>query len=364
MSNTSTIRSRSASLQRQDSRRAFLRRQRLIRSGLVIVFIATVAIGAPRLGDLPPPVVARVGGRLFLLPPHATVATGLRKAGLKPVSGRLMSIRGSVLSPEAFPFKVTRNGLAVGLGEHLRTHDVIVLTNGTDQAEPTTVETYAQPASDPQFVLAGSGNLTAKRGTVSGEVEPISVAAGTGPPTVALTFDDGPNPNTTPPIIDILDRAGIKATFFTVGRMVQRFPDLVRRELGDGMTIGDHTFGHTRLAGLPADRVRGELQRTIDQLGPLGAHVTLMRPPDGSFDASTIEVAKSMGLRTVVWSVDSKDWSKPGVDAIVRRVVDSVHPGSIILMHDGGPDRSQTVAALPRIIDELRARGYSFTAMA
>lgn len=329
----------------------------------MVVFVATVAIWAPRLGDLPPSVTAQVGDRLFLLPPKATIATGLAKAGLKPVSGRLMSIRGSVLSPEAFPFEVTRNGFAVGFNERLRTHDVIVLTNGNDQTEPSTLETYAQPASNPQFVLAGNGTVTAKRGTISGEIEPISVEAGAGPPTVALTFDDGPNPNTTAPIIDILDRAGIKATFFTVGRMVQRFPDLVKRELADGMAIGDHTFGHTRLTGLPADQVRDELQRTIEQLTPLGAHITLMRPPGGSFDASTIEVAKSMGLRTVVWSVDSKDWSKPGVDAIVHRVVDSVRPGSIILMHDGGPDRSQTVAALPRIIDELKARGYSFTAM-
>lgn len=175
--------------------------------------------------------------------------------------------------------------------------------------------------------------------------------------TVYLTFDDGPDPRWTPQVLDILRRHGIKAVFFEVGSSVAAHPDLVRRVRREGHLIGNHTWSHASLTALRGRAIRSQLDRTERALGE---RPRCVRPPYGAHDARVDKVIRSRGQRVMLWSVDPQDWARPGVDRIVRRVLRQVEPGARILMHDGGGDRSQTVAALERVIVRLQARGYRF----
>jgi len=181
---------------------------------------------------------------------------------------------------------------------------------------------------------------------------------------VYLTFDDGPSVY-TPQILSELEAKGVPATFFVLGERAVQFPSYVQQEHADGDGIGDHTWDHPDLTTLPPDQVRSELQSTADEIASLtGAPPTLWRPPFGAFNDTVTQIASSLGLSMRLWDVNTDDWMMPGTDVIVSNVVNNVSNGSIVLMHDGSQentfDRSQTVAALPTIIDTLRAAGYSF----
>jgi peptidoglycan-N-acetylglucosamine deacetylase len=182
--------------------------------------------------------------------------------------------------------------------------------------------------------------------------------------TVYLTFDDGPSVY-TPQILSALEAKGAPATFFVLGEHAVQFPSSVQRASADGDGIGDHTWDHPDLTTLPADQIRQELESTAVEIANLtGARPTLWRPPFGSFNGLVTSIASSLGLSMRLWDVDPADFTMPGTDVIVSRVVDNVRDGAIVLLHDGSPDgsgdRSQTVAALPMIIDTLRARGFQF----
>jgi peptidoglycan-N-acetylglucosamine deacetylase len=180
---------------------------------------------------------------------------------------------------------------------------------------------------------------------------------------VALTFDDGPWPNSTAQILAILTQRQAPATFFVVGRQVQRYPELVRQELAAGMAVGNHSYSHPQpFHRLPAARIRGELTQGRRTLGPLRVRPVGFRPPGGAASTTVLATAQELGERTVLWSVDPADW-QPGVtaDQLVWRVLAGVRPGAIVLLHDGGGDRSATVAALPAIIDGLRRLGLTLT---
>jgi peptidoglycan-N-acetylglucosamine deacetylase len=180
-------------------------------------------------------------------------------------------------------------------------------------------------------------------------------------PEIALTFDDGPNPPYTSQVLAILQQYHVQATFFHIGSQVATFPALVSQEVQQGMVVGDHTWTHPDLTALPPDQVQLELQRTAQEIGAFtGVTPTVFRPPGGNFNSQVRSIAASLGLSTVLWNVDPKDWSRPGTGVIIQRVLGSTQNGSIILMHDGGGDRSQTIAALPTIITTLEQRGYHF----
>jgi peptidoglycan/xylan/chitin deacetylase (PgdA/CDA1 family) len=169
----------------------------------------------------------------------------------------------------------------------------------------------------------------------------------------------------TPQILSALEAKGVPATFFVLGERAVQFPSYVQREHADGDGIGDHTWDHPDLTTLPPEQVRSELQSTADEIASLtGAPPTLWRPPFGAFNDTVTQIASSLGLSMRLWDVNPSDFTMPGTDVIVSRVVDNVSNGSIVLLHDGSQetdfDRSQTVAALPTIIDTLRAAGYSF----
>jgi peptidoglycan-N-acetylglucosamine deacetylase len=175
---------------------------------------------------------------------------------------------------------------------------------------------------------------------------------------VALTFDDGPGPY-TPQVLSVLERFHVHATFFAIGRMERYFSASTRRAIEDGDVIGDHTENHPALAHLSAHDQREELLEQIARVELLGGkRPTLFRPPYGSFNAATMRQLKSLGLLMVLWSVDTGDYLQPGVPVIVERALAGAHSGAIILMHDAGGARAQTVAALPGIIRGLRSRGY------
>jgi peptidoglycan-N-acetylglucosamine deacetylase len=174
---------------------------------------------------------------------------------------------------------------------------------------------------------------------------------------MALTFDDGPGPYTQQ-LVGVLNHFGVKATFFVIGEEERWFSEGTRLELRSGDVIGDHTETHPMMALLSAHAQHEELFEQIARVELLGApRPQLFRPPYGSFNATTFKQLRRMRLLMVLWSTDTSDYTKPGVAAIVHAALAGVHPGSIILMHDAGGDRAQTIAALPAIIRGLRRRG-------
>ncbi len=175
---------------------------------------------------------------------------------------------------------------------------------------------------------------------------------------VALTFDDGPGPY-TPSVLRVLERMHVPATFFIVGQEVPTFGGAVRDERSQGFAIEDHTENHAWLIRLGAAGQHAQIQDAAGRLARLGvAYPRMLRPPYGAFNATTVKTLARMRMLMVLWSVDPGDWRRPGVGAIVSNVLGATRSGSIVLMHDGGGDRSQTVKALPAIINGLRRRGY------
>jgi peptidoglycan/xylan/chitin deacetylase (PgdA/CDA1 family) len=176
---------------------------------------------------------------------------------------------------------------------------------------------------------------------------------------VALTFDDGPGPYTLR-LVRILQRLRAPATFFQLGFSEHWFTAAERAIVADPrFVIGDHTQSHPHMGSLPAAAQAAEIDaaaRTIRRAGHRAPR--LFRPPYGSYNAATLAQLRRRKMLMVLWTVDSEDYLRPGVKRIVRRVMSGVRPGAIILMHDAGGERSQTLAAVPRIVRALRKRGY------
>ena len=185
---------------------------------------------------------------------------------------------------------------------------------------------------------------------------------------IALTFDDGPDPRWTPRIAAALRRLGVPATFFVIGSKVVRHPDLVRTLYREGFELGNHTFTHVDLAGVPSWERRLQITLTENALaGAAGVGSRLVRPPYSSIpaavttsQASALGDVASRGYVIVLSDFDGEDWRRPGVAAIVRAATPKGDSGGIVLLHDGGGDRSQTLAAVERLVPRLRARGFRF----
>lgn len=188
---------------------------------------------------------------------------------------------------------------------------------------------------------------------------------------VALTFDDGPDGRWTPKILDILKKKNAPATFFVIGQNMQKRPDLVQREVAEGHNVGGHSWTHPNIAETPLPQVQVELNATQRLFEVLtGRSMRLFRPPFfGDAEPSTphevapLVIAQTLGYMTVGLRIDPDDWQKPTPQQIIDRTLDRLdnpgnRPGQVVLLHDAGGDRSRTVAALPTLIDEIRARGY------
>ncbi|MFD9595550.1 polysaccharide deacetylase family protein [Kitasatospora sp. NPDC059973] len=180
---------------------------------------------------------------------------------------------------------------------------------------------------------------------------------------VALTIDDGPDPRHTPTVLALLEQYRIRATFFLIGENAVQYPDLVREIAARGHHIANHTWTHADLRSLSDAKIKDELERTSDLLNKAtGKPPTWFRAPGGDWSTSSLKIAADLGMRNMAWSVDPRDWARPGTAVITDRILKDVRPGAIVLNHDGGGDRSQTVAALKTYLPVLIDSGYYFTA--
>lgn len=212
----------------------------------------------------------------------------------------------------------------------------------------------------PEKILEGGPVIDAR----GGRTESLSVPD----KRLVLTFDDGPDPVWTPRVLDVLKKHDAHAVFFVTGTMASRHPDLVQRMVDEGHELGLHTFNHPDLSLQSKKRIDWELsQNQLALTGAAGVRTSIFRPPYSSFSAAmdnkswpVTEYIGSLGYITVVNNTDSEDWQRPGVDEIIRRATPKNGEGAIVLMHDSGGDRSQTVEALDRMLPDLKKDGYAF----
>ena len=237
------------------------------------------------------------------------------------------------------------------------------------------IEAYANASFAPDERSTPSGGTSGVPGSVR-DGGPVIDATGSRPrsyrpaaKTIALTFDDGPDPMWTPKVLDVLARYRVPATFFVIGSQVARHPEVAHRIAAEGHEIGVHTFSHPDLAALPEWRRNLEYSQTQMAIAyAAGVKTSLLRLPYSSSpdaldqaDWQVVQQAGDLGYLTVLDDTDSRDWARPGVDEIVRNATPDGSRGAVVLMHDAGGDRTQTVAALGPFITQMQQRGYEFT---
>jgi peptidoglycan/xylan/chitin deacetylase (PgdA/CDA1 family) len=333
----------------------------------LVVLVAVVAAGVVWRLTRRETMTVFVGVEPRSVPKGTTLAGAVERFALRPRAGDLVDVQGAVLRPRAFPGRVLLEGhRAPGL-TRLVEGDRIRVVNARDRREPlqrTLVRVPGGRPGNPQFTLARTpGEQDVVRGRLSHKLVSATfrpTAAARVPKAVALTFDDGPS-EYTPRILATLRRLHVPATFFVVGNEVERRPNLVRRELAAGMDVGNHSYSHPYRPPFdrqPHLRIRREIAQGRAVLTSLGHDPTLFRPPGGTYSDYVLEAAGAVGERIVLWSVDPTDW-EPGITwkQVARNVLGAVRPGSIVIMHDGGGDRSATVRALPKIIRGIRKQG-------
>jgi peptidoglycan/xylan/chitin deacetylase (PgdA/CDA1 family) len=187
----------------------------------------------------------------------------------------------------------------------------------------------------------------------------LAVQAAAATRTVYLTFDDGPSGTWTPRYLDVLRKHGAKATFFVLGQNVKAQPGITARIHREGHLLANHTWNHPNLTKLGKSQVKSQLTRTQSAAGRYRS--ACMRPPYGATNTSVRRWTKEVGLRTVLWNLDTRDWENSQTStAIYRRIIANVHHGSIVLMHDGGDSQRDSLAALQRALPKLKSMGYTF----
>ncbi|HSK47655.1 MAG TPA: polysaccharide deacetylase family protein [Coriobacteriia bacterium] len=314
--------------------------------------------------------------------PSGTTLYELQKSGtMSAPKGRLMSIDGRVLLADGGHLPAAkRNGTPCESGQRVYSGDVIESVQGQDRLESVVVTDVPLPfrtryvGDGPltEMKSLGSPGLSRQtRGLVSGfEVTSTVVRKPTDTvirrmrPTgkvVALTFDDGPWPLSTRRILDVLAEEEVRATFFMVGKQAARNPHIAKRVAREGHDIGSHSYGHKAFASMSSKGIRKEIKYGRSAVEQATGHRTnWFRPPYGSMDPKAWRQVRDLKVHAVLWDVDSRDWTKPSVKKMRRTVMREVRPGSVVLFHDGGGDRQQTIKALPSIIESLRKKGYEF----
>ncbi len=186
---------------------------------------------------------------------------------------------------------------------------------------------------------------------------PVGSQGSTGTTSVALTFDDGPGPYTSQ-VLDLLDSYHVKATFCLIGRQIHNYQAVIRRMITDGMTLCDHTWDHDEKLGTHnAKYIATDIQRTIDAVHAIDPHaqVTYFRNPGGNFTPGTVRISELLGMRPLYWTEDTDDWTRPGTAAIEKTLTTKTHRDSIVLLHDAGGDRTETIAALQAVMSKLKS---------
>jgi peptidoglycan/xylan/chitin deacetylase (PgdA/CDA1 family) len=332
------------------------------------------------------PVPVRVDGALSFVRRGTTVGDLLQQgrmsreySNLRSLSGRLLKIREGAPPRITVDGAVAESATVVGAGSQVTAYRAADITEGVATRTVEATQAVRYIGTGPVMNIEQSGtpaSIEVVVGAVSGEeVSSRLVSRGTamtvrrepawpGAREVALTFDDGPWPGSTDAILAELVSADVKATFFVVGKQLSARPEVSRRVVAAGMEIGDHSHSHKMLARVPHATITNEIlfgQQAIKR--ELGVTPLWFRPPGGSTNSFVYSEAQRLGMRVVLWSIDPKDWRTPPARVIASRVLDRVRPGSVILMHDGGGDRSHTVAALGFIIRGLKARGYAMVTL-
>lgn len=343
---------------------------------LAVMVAVVIMAGLAIVYRQPATVTVMVGGReVRLNRSDATVADALRAADVTPHDGALLSaLTHRVLDRSFTPAKLSVDGRPARRSTALRAGARVEMAPGVDVVEPTARREAAAsppPLPDVEYSLwypGSPGREEQVYGAVSGEVVSRRHLVPPRPPrpeqgdVVALTFDDGPDPRWTPKVLDILRAEGVKATFCVVGVVGRKHVDLVRAERDQGHTMCNHTEHHVaHLDRAPTSKVVEEIDDGFRFLeSALGAPPPLFRPPGGHVGPIVIDVAHERDMRVLNWNVDARDFDELPAPAMLASVLGAVRPGSVILLHDGGGDRSQTVALLGPLIRELKARGYGF----
>ncbi len=209
--------------------------------------------------------------------------------------------------------------------------------------------------------LTGYGAPAAAPGRPPVRSEPILRMTGRGR-TMMLTFDDGPHPEYTPRILDTLAKYEVRATFFVCGEMADYNRDLLTRMADEGHVVGNHTWSHPLLTKLSRRRIRSEMERTSEVVEQAcGEAPRWFRAPYGAWNRAAFQLGAELGMEPLAWTVDTLDWTTPGTGTIVDRVEEGAAPGVVVLSHDAGGDRSQSVRALRRYLPELLDSGYHLT---
>lgn len=303
----------------------------------------------------------------------ATVGSALAAGGIVPRAGQLLSVVTSkVLDAALNPPQLLLDGLPTTDEAPVLAGATIGVVEPPDVTEGVVDGFEAVPAPPMPPVINGlwhpgqPGQVLNRKGALSGELVAQKEVQAPVPPVpvtgklVALTFDDGPWP-TTPDILRILREKNAKATFCVVTRQMKgKNLDYVKGAIAEGHHLCNHTVSHD--AGLPrksAKVVESEIKGANHQLiEKTGVKPAYYRPPGGRMGPNIEAMAKSEGQQVLLWTVDTKDFTKPPPEAIVASIMAGVQPGGVVLMHDGGGDRAATAAALPAIIDQLRGAGY------
>ncbi|NIK57115.1 polysaccharide deacetylase family protein [Kribbella shirazensis] len=229
--------------------------------------------------------------------------------------------------------------LALGHERPPRPAAATTQTSATPSPAPTETPTLNAPPSTPRKPVP----------------DPTAAFATGNKKVLFLSFDDGPDPVWTPKVLQVLRKHGAHATFFELGSMQAAHPGLREQVIAAGNTIGSHSITHAQLTAVSAVKRRHEI---FD-----GPRSTCFRPPYGASNPKVRADIKAAGMVQVLWDVDPRDWARPGTNAIVHNILTHAHNHNIILLHDGGGNRAQTVAALDKVLPILKAQGYSFPAM-
>lgn len=358
---------------------------------LVLGLIAIVGVGGVAFAQTLP-ITITLNGTSFEVGGNKTIEDVLRKSGIKPKPGDLVAIDGSILEEgKGQPFCAVINGKPTSDPQaKLSAGDVVELKNGEAIEEPSEVIEEVQPfeiieqGNGPIHVLEGEGvdgQKRTKTGKTSGLVieevlqEPANITRHNftpevgGDKVIALTFDDGPWQDYTAQILDILRDNGAKATFFTVGgRISGDGVELVKRAVAEGHQVCTHSFDHASGSGegvnlgymTPEEQVAEIEQGYAAIEAATGTPASrVIRTPGGNFGPEVMRPLQPIITAEIGWNIDTTDWEQPGVDAIAGQI-EGAWPGAIVLMHDGGGDRSQTVEALRRALPALRDQGYRF----
>ena len=349
----------------------------------VVLFIAATSVAwtafevQPSDRPQPPTTVAAVNGRtVAVVAASPLIGDALREAGVVPRDGVMISAgSGRVLDPHADPAVIALDGDQVGPGDPLPPRADIHVHNGATSVEPLDVRVQAAlPTGLPRVEnvvwrpgAPGLDEITI--GRRSGEVASRRslLAAGAARPNpdrvVALTFDDGPSPEWTPFVLAILRAFMVKATFCMVGYNQQRYPDLVRQVAIEGHTLCNHTAHHAMLNHSSVEQITGEITGGAEGIRALTGHdAQFFRAPGGQLSADVIDVAHKHGERVLGWNVDPEDYRRPPPDVLRDRILSAVKPGAVVILHDGGGDRSHTVGMLTELLLLLKAGGYDIVA--